>query len=142
SIHDNDVALGSGVGSTGIFVFVPYVNVSVADNTISGVDIGLAAEGGAGGTAAFSGNDVDVNAGGTGALVTTNISPFGFANVSASFSGDSFTHGATGIAVDQSAGGTASASISNVTINDPAIGIDINGGTATISGGNIFNNTT
>ena len=47
-IFDNNVLLG-GPGSYGIFVFVPYSSVSVHDNVISGVDVGLGAYGGMGG---------------------------------------------------------------------------------------------
>ena len=65
SIHNNNVSMGTA-GAYGIFVFVPYVNVSVANNTISGVEVGLAAFGGQGGSANFSGNTVSVIAGGTG----------------------------------------------------------------------------
>ena len=142
SIHDNNVSLG-GAGSYGIFVFAPYEsNTSVHHNTISGVDTGLGALGGFGGSVAFSNNPVSVNAGGTGALVTTDLGVlFGQANVLASFNGDSFTGGATGILVQQNVGATASASISNVTIDDPAIGIDVNAGSATISGNHIYDNT-
>src|SRR5206468_949129 len=103
TIHNNNISLG-GAGSYGIFVFEPYVNVSVATNTITGVDVGLAAFGGAGGTTSFSGNTVSVNAGGTGALVTTDVSPFGSSNVSASISGGSITGGATGISAEAQTG--------------------------------------
>jgi uncharacterized delta-60 repeat protein len=140
SISDNNVSLGSGTGSNGIFVFVPYVTVSVSNNIVSGVDTGLAAYGGSGGTAAFSGNTVSVNSGGAGALVTTDTLGFGQSDVNATFNGDSFTGGDTGILVLQNAPATASASISNVTINDPTIGINVNGGSATITGSHIFHN--
>ena len=95
SIHDNHVSLGTS-GAYGIFVFVPYMNVSVQDNNISGVDVGLAAFGGAGGSAVFSGNTVSVNNGGTGALVTTDTLGYGQMDVSASFSGNALTGGADG----------------------------------------------
>ncbi|HEY2761309.1 MAG TPA: right-handed parallel beta-helix repeat-containing protein, partial [Pirellulales bacterium] len=82
SIHNNMISMGSA-GAYGIFVFVPYLDVSVANNTISGVDVGLAAFGGQGGSANFSGNTVSVNAGGAGAYVTTDTLSFGQMNVDA-----------------------------------------------------------
>ena len=82
SIQGNNISLGTAGGSAyGIFVFDPFDSVSVQNNTISGVDVGLAAFGGAGGSAAFSGNNVSVNAGGTGALITTDMADWGQANV-------------------------------------------------------------
>lgn len=141
SIHNNTVSAGSP-GSYGIFVFVPYVNVSVQNNTVSGVGVGLGAFGGQGGSANFSGNTVGVNVSGTGAVVSTDTFGFGDMDVTASFNGDSFTHGATGILVHQAGGASASAGITGVTINDPAIGIDVSGGSVMISGGHIFNNGT
>ena len=148
SIHDNNVSAGAGAGSIGIFVFDPYLTVAVQNNTVSGVDTGLAVYGGQGGSAAFSGNTVSVNAGGTGALVTTDTLGFGQANVVASFNGDSFTGasgGGVGILVQQLANTptvTASATIIGVTVNDPTYGIEVNGGTASISGSTIENNST
>ena len=73
--------------------------------------------------------------------MTTDTLGFGQMNVTASFSGDSFTGGDTGILVQQNAGATASTTITGVTIDDPATGIDVNGGSANISGSHIFNNT-
>ena len=143
SIHDNNVSLGTGAGSSGIFVFVPYLNVNVQNNTVSGVGTGLAAFGGQGGSAAFSNNTVTVNPGGTGAFVTTDTLGFGQMNVSATFNGDSFTGysgGGTGISVVQNAGATATVGISGVTINDPTIGIDVSGGSVSITGNHIYNN--
>ena len=63
-----------GSGSYGIFVFVPYKAVTVQNNMIDTVDTGLAVFGGAGGSVAFSGNTVGVNALGTGAEVSTDTS--------------------------------------------------------------------
>src|SRR6185369_11086863 len=46
------------------------------------------------------------------------------------------------ILTEQNGPATTTTTITNVTINDPTVGIDVAGGTDTISGGNIFNNTT
>ena len=56
------------VHSYGIFVFEPVEDVTVQNNTIATVDTGLAAFGGFGGSTAFSGNTVGVNAFGIGAV--------------------------------------------------------------------------
>ena len=137
SIHNNNVSAGTA-GASGIFVFAPYLNVAVSHNTVSGVQVGLAAYGGAGGTVAFSNNTVSTVAGGTDALVTTDQLGFGQGDVSASFSGDSLTGGASGVDLVQNAGATASVSISGVTIkNATTTGIDVEGGTAIISGNTI-----
>src|SRR5205085_1428273 len=68
---------------------------------------------------------------------------FGQANAVASFSGDSFTGysvGGAGILVQQNSGATATAMITGVTINDPTYGVEVNGGSATITGSTIKNN--
>ena len=69
-IAHNNISLGTP-GAYGIFVFVPYGAVSVHDNTISDVDVGLAAFGSGfppgPGSASFTNNSVTVNSGGTGA---------------------------------------------------------------------------
>ncbi len=63
------------------------------------------------------------------------------ANTLVSISGVSISGGDTGIFVQQhSSGGTVDAAISGVAINDPSTGIDVDGGSATISGAHIFNN--
>ncbi len=139
SIHDNNVSLGTA-GAYGIFVFVPYDAVTVQNNIISGVDVGLAAFGGQGGSAAFSGNQVSVNTGGTGALVTTDTLGYGQMNVSASFNGDSFTDGDTGILVKQNPGATAAVTISGATISGNSTGIDAIGGNVLAQNNNLAGN--
>ena len=138
SIHDNNLSLGTA-GAYGIFVFVPYLDVSVQDNTISGVDVGLAAfgSGSSDGSASFSDNTVSVIDGGTGAYVTTDTLGYGQFNVSASFSGGSFTGGATGIAV-QNLGATATATITGVAIHDPTTGIEVGSGASVALSNNNF----
>jgi hypothetical protein len=138
SIHDNHISLGSGTGSSGIFVFVPYVNVSVSNNTISDVDTGLAAYGGQGGTASFSGNIVSVNDGGTGALITRDTLGFGLMPVSASLTNNQFSGGDVGIELLSL---TISPTISGNTIDGADIGVYAfdNAAPITITGGTIEN---
>ena len=83
-IEGNKVSQGAD-DSFGIFVFVPYETVTVRDNEVSGVDIGLGAFGGAGGKAVFKDNDVSTapisaaNPDGIGAVVTTDQLGFAYA---------------------------------------------------------------
>ena len=61
SIHDNIISQGSGALSYGILVFVPRKAVTVQNNMIDTVDVGVAAWGGSStGSAAFSDNTVGV----------------------------------------------------------------------------------
>jgi len=78
-----------------------------------------------------------ITAGDVGILVSGDS---GGGTVSATISGTTEITGAqTGISVT---GVSASANISGVTIDDPTIGIDVNGGNATISGNHIYDNGT
>lgn len=86
-IEGNRVSAGTP-GSYGIWVFVPYLPVTVHDNDISDVDVGLAAFGqGAAVTSTFADNRVSgaSHAGSAGAFVTTDQLGWGAANVSAAF---------------------------------------------------------
>lgn len=175
-ITGNNVSLGSaGGGAYGVWVFVPYSTVVVSGNTISGVDVGLGAFGGMGGTAEFSDNSVSVNAGGIAAWVSTDTFGYGEMNVSASFDGDSLSGGAYGIEITQLPGATATATISgnvsissnttngvgvlvsgsdasvtfsgsmgspSATITGNSVGIEVDGGSATIAWAAINSNTT
>ncbi len=139
-ITGNNVSLGTP-GSYGIWVFVPYLNVTVSGNTVSGVDVGLAAFGGAGGSSAFTNNNVDIQnrAGGVAAYVTTDELGFGQGNVSTSFTGNTLTNAPdTGIAAVQNLGATVTLSIDNNQITNDGKAIDINGATSPL---NVTNNT-
>src|SRR5262249_33146442 len=89
-IEGNTISLGDPMGGTsyGVWAFVPYQNVTIHNNTISGVDIGIGAygSGAASGTVTIDHNSVDLTgiSGGVGVDISTTI-PFGFgsANVSA-----------------------------------------------------------
>ena len=142
-IYLNNISAGTA-GSYGIFVFAPYTTVSVHDNTVATVAVGLAAFGGFGGTAAFSNNTVSVNSNGTGAFVTTDQLGFGSGNVSATFNGDKFTGNAgtgTGIEVDQQAGFTSTAGLTGVKIQTFSTGVDVTGGSASVQQSTITGNS-
>ena len=88
-IRGNEVTLGNA-GSYGVWVFVPYLDVTVDNNTVTDNDIGLGAFGGGGGVVNFTGNTVDYTthrANSIGALVSTTTWYCGEWNVSATFSG-------------------------------------------------------
>jgi nitrous oxidase accessory protein NosD len=92
----------------GVFVFVPYVSATVESNKVSGCAVGLAAFGSAvaGEGPTFSNNLVNgtgaSTSGGTfGAYVTTDEIGFGFSDVTATLTGNSFSHSNTGLFVTQ-----------------------------------------
>ncbi len=94
----------------GAFVFVPYVSPTVESNRISGCSVGLGAYGSAvsGQGPTFSANVVNgtgastSNNGGTyGAYLTTDQLGFAFGDVTATLSGNSFSHFNTGMFVTQ-----------------------------------------
>jgi hypothetical protein len=87
-IRGNTVRAGMP-GAYGIWVFVPYVLVTVSDNEVADVDVGLAAFGqGTAVTTRFTDNAVEGRppTGSTGVFVTTDLLGYGQSNVSARFS--------------------------------------------------------
>jgi uncharacterized delta-60 repeat protein len=152
-ISGNDISLGNDYGvppSRGIWAFVPYQNVTIDNNDITGVGTGIGAygSGAATGTVTIDHNSVDLGnaANSIGVEISTTI-PFGFgsANVNATVQNDNtIANAATGIAVHQDVGFVVTA---NITGNDDSIhgnviGIDVDAGSATISTNHIFDNTT
>lgn len=82
-ITGNTISNGSGSNSWGIFVYVPYKNTVVSDNTITNVHVGITTTGALGTTnptVTISGNTIDGQSlsGSTGAYITT--STFGYAD--------------------------------------------------------------
>jgi hypothetical protein len=135
-IRGNRVSLGAA-NSYGIFVFVPYVTVTVDSNTISGVDIGLAAFGGGGGSANFTNNTV--SAGSDDALVSNDQPGFDTGSVSASFTGNTLTGGQVGLYVEQisdssTPGTTTTVTATGNTSSDASTaGVQMTGGTLSLS---------
>ncbi len=142
-IAGNNISLGTA-GSYGIFVFAPYSGVSVHDNIISGVSVGLAEFGSQGPSApniTFNNNTVDLTsvAGGTGAYVTTSLLGFGFADASATFTNNTIENAATGFDIERdpsdTSSDTASAALdSNNITNNSGDGVYVSGGTGAVAG--------
>jgi parallel beta-helix repeat protein len=119
-VHTDNAGDGGGVADLikdnvvtnstyGVWVFVPYIAPTLQSNTITNVDVGLAAFGqGASVTSNFIGNIVDGQnkPGSTGAYVTTDQLGSGFANSSASFTGNRVVNNVDGFYFDASLGGT------------------------------------
>jgi nitrous oxidase accessory protein NosD len=98
------------VNGYGVFVFVPYVSATVESNKISGCSVGLSAYGSAvsGQGPTFAKNVVNGtgasttnNAGTYGAYLTTDQLGFAFGDLTATLTGNSFSHFNTGLFVTQ-----------------------------------------
>jgi hypothetical protein len=130
----------------GIWVFAPYVSATVDSNQVSGCAIGLAAFGSqvAGQGPLFKGNDVDGGKATTtdptgtyGAYVSTDLLGYGFADVTATFTGNSLRSFGTGLLATQTRalnGGTptgqATVTATGNSIHDNKVGA--NGETGTV----------
>ena len=141
-IENNTVSEGTA-GSYGIWVFVPYANVTVENNTVTDADLGLGAFAGAGGIVTFTGNTVNYTAprsGSIGVEVSTTTWYYGEASVSAVFSGtNSISNADYGMWIEQNptaTNATASVSISGVSLDNNTTGVEINGGTVAFGSGN------
>jgi hypothetical protein len=135
------------VDGYGVWVFVPYVSASVEGNKVSGCAVGLAAFGSAvsGQGPTFTSNVVNgtggqtsENAGTYGAYLTTDQLGFEFGDLTATLTGNTFSHVNTGLFVTQTsptegqpAGGqaTVTATPNNSFVAD---GTGANGDTGTI----------
>ena len=137
-------------GAWCIFVVVPYVQVRVENNLISGQSLGLGAFGSAAPvTTVFSNNSVDGRkiAASVGAFVTTDELGFGASPVSTAFNNNLFTANVDGFQVQATAAKTATVTgTCNAMLRNSHSGILSNlgtgGGTNNISltSGNIARN--
>jgi hypothetical protein len=115
----------------GIWTFVPYVPITVQNNTISGVDVGLAASGQAAPVStSFVNNQVTGKPGSTGVYVTTDEFGWGSGNVSATFTGNTITGHADGFWIEAQAGYTATVNATGNSI----FGNSVSGATTTGDG--------
>jgi hypothetical protein len=98
------------VNGYGVFVFVPYVSATVEANRVTGCSVGLAAYGSAvsGQGPTFAGNVLNgtgasttSNAGTYGAYLTTDQLGYAFGDLTATLTGNSFSHFNTGMLVTQ-----------------------------------------
>jgi nitrous oxidase accessory protein NosD len=127
----------------GIFVFVPYVSATVESNKVQGCSVGLATFGSAvkGQGPTFSNNKIDGSGAATtepgtfGAYLTTDEVGFGFSDMTATLTHNSFMHFTTGVLVTQTkptsgpAGGQATVTASQNTIHTNGTGADGETGT-------------
>ncbi len=141
-IENNAITQGTA-GSYGIWVFVPYENVTVSNNQVTDSDIGLGAFAGGGGVVTFTGNTVNFtapHAGSFGAYVSTTTWYSGEMPVSAVFSGtNAISNADYGLYIAQNptpVTATTTVSISGLALNNNTTGIEINGGTVTFGSGN------
>jgi uncharacterized repeat protein (TIGR01451 family) len=141
-IQDNAVSSGTA-GSYGIWIFTPYANVTVSDNTVTDNDLGLGVFGGQGGVVTFTGNTVDYTApraGSMGVEVSTTTWYYGEMPVSAVFSGtNAISNADYGMWIEQNptaTNATTTVSLAGVALTDDGTGIEINGGTVTFGSGN------
>ena len=110
-------------GAYGIFVFVPYMPVTVANNDVSGVEVGLSAFAGAFAsaptvTSIFTDNDVKGRrtAGSVGVLVTTESLGYGQTDVAANFTGNTVSDFENGFMIQADTGHVVSVNASCNTI--------------------------
>ncbi len=134
-------------GGIGLMSFVSYVAPAFQGNTVRNCDTGIAVYGTA--TAAspvFTNNQVTGTgaAGTVGALITTDLTIFGFGyfNVSATFTGNSFERSDTGIRVQQNGGKAGAATLDQNSVARNGTGIEADGATVTVSKGCVMQNQT
>jgi hypothetical protein len=137
-IQGNRVTDGA-TGAYGIFVFVPYLPVTVKDNVIDGVDVGLAAFGSAAAvTTNFVNNDVTGHpkTGSAGVFVTTDELGFGQSDVATQFDSNQVSGFQTGFVIesDPTAAITVTASC-NAVDHDPGQAVRASGLAAAPGGG-------
>ncbi|MGE5424983.1 MAG: NosD domain-containing protein, partial [Syntrophothermus sp.] len=114
----------------GIFVFVPYKNVQVMKNNITGVDVGLSVFGGENDAMpVFAENTVD----GTGKVTptgiysTTNILGYGSQNQHAGFTNNIIKNCATGIEIEADPGFTNYSYLNYNSITSNTTGVHVTG---------------
>jgi hypothetical protein len=146
----NNTITGGNANSYGIIVINQAMDVLVQDNDVTTPGVGMGAYGHFGSpvtTTTFDGNTVAAET--IGIEVSTDT--FGFNGVQDVIAvitdNDVSDSNGAGILVkdtDGAGGATASATISGnvLSIHDNVTGIDVNGGTAVITGNDIHNNTT
>ena len=137
-IIQNNTVTNSTVGGYGIFVFAPYLNVQVKENTVTNVDVGLANAGQyATATTSFVQNTVNgmnkVNS--TGVYQTTNLFGFGTADVSGVFTNNFIQNNTDGFYLEYEPGRT-----NTIIVNGNSITGNTNGVTLNNLGGTLTNN--
>ena len=108
-VIDGNAIWSGRANSYGIFVFAPYEPISVTNNSIFNVAVGLTLAGNGWGdslnTVTFSDNQVGVSAGGIGAYVTTDVWGFFSSDVSAVFNDNIISGGDYGFYFESNGAG-------------------------------------
>lgn len=133
----NNTVTNSTTGGYGIWVFAPYVNVHVKENTVTNVDVGLANAGQfAAVTTVFTQNTVDGmnKPNSRGVYQTTDLFGFGTADVSGLYTNNFIKNNTDGFYVEYQVGKT-----NTITVNDNSITGNTTGVTL-VSGGTLVNN--
>ncbi len=144
-----DVITGNHVsacesGGYGVWAFVPYRQVTISNNTVSGCDVGMAdlascnlagqnnCPGGLVPAVTFTGNQITGNGvnGGAGLYVTTNTSGFGDGDVSAQADHNTFSGAVDGVFVEETGGMTAAATINRNSLAGTAHALNNAGATS------------
>lgn len=125
-ISNNTVSTGAS-GAYGIWSFVPYKNVTIQNNRVTNVDVGLGSFASAGGTAFFRNNTV-TGSGATNSLgaylstftVGLTLSPFD-TNNSINMTGNAISNYGTGVYLESNAGYTlrTTANCNSIAGNSP-----------------------
>ncbi|MGB3074652.1 MAG: right-handed parallel beta-helix repeat-containing protein, partial [Chitinophagales bacterium] len=117
----NNIVSNSTASGYGIWVFAPYRDVVVKDNTVNNVVVGMALAGQqAAVTPVFMGNTIDGqgNASATGVYVTTSLFGFGSSDVSGVFNNNYIINNADGWYLESEGGQTLTISANNNAIAD------------------------
>ncbi len=108
-VIDGNAIWSGRANSYGIFVFAPYEPISVTNNSIFDVAVGLTLAGNGWGdslnTVTFSDNQVGVSAGGIGAYVTTDVWGYFSSDVSAVFNDNIISGGDYGFYLESNGAG-------------------------------------
>ncbi|MDQ1592641.1 MAG: hypothetical protein QOG71_3268 [Pyrinomonadaceae bacterium] len=97
----------------GIWTFVPANVVTVSNNTVTNVEVGLASAGGQGGSSTFNGNTVNgmSRANATGVYLTTDQFGFGQGNNSVVFRSNTVTGNVDGFFLEANESGTIASAV-------------------------------
>ena len=131
-IRGNEIS-NCAANGYGIFVFVPYVSPTVANNDISHCSVGLAAYGEAVPvTTTFSDNTVNGMKGSTGVFITDDQLGYGANSISVVFLGNVIKNNAIGFDLERTvSSNTVAATLHNNDIENNTTGVNNNSGGVT-----------
>lgn len=133
-ISDNNVNTGD-TNSYGIWAFVPYTDVTIRNNTVTNVDVGLGAFASAGGSIIFRDNTVAGNHTGesAGTYFSTTEFEFGESDAFVQMTGTSISNYETGVYLQSNSGHTLT-----TTANCNSISGNTPDGVVTVGSGGAF----